>query len=71
MGMFDSLYVDCPKCGKRIEFQSKAGRCHMDEYTLSNCPPHIGGDLIGETRSCECGHKVTIRGAVILVAEHS
>lgn len=68
--MFDSLYVECPKCHKQIEFQSKAGRCHLDQYTLANCPPAVAGDLIGETARCECGHEVTLRGSVTLMAEH-
>lgn len=70
MGLFDSLYVECPNCCGRLEFQSKAGACALAEYTLADCPPRVAADLIGDTRRCECGHTVTLRGAVILVPEH-
>lgn len=26
MGMYDTVSVECPKCGVDVEFQSKAGR---------------------------------------------
>lgn len=71
MGMFDSLYVECSKCHEQIEFQSKAGACRLDSYNLSDCPPAIAGDLINTRRQCPCGHSVTLRGAVVLLAEHS
>lgn len=68
MGMFDSLYVNCP-CGKKVEFQSKAGDCHCDNFTLFDCPPAIAGDLIGQSEHCECGRTVTLRGKVLMEAE--
>jgi hypothetical protein len=70
VGMFDSLYVGCPKCGGSIEFQSKAGDCVLAEYTLADCPPEVAGDLIGQFSTCRCGHTVTLRGAVVLIPEH-
>lgn len=42
MGMFDSVWVDCPVCGatgqKAIEFQSKSGVCTLEDYTLDDVP---------------------------------
>lgn len=32
MGMFDSLYTDCPNCGEELEFQSKSGECFLTSY---------------------------------------
>lgn len=41
MGMFDTVLVDCPECGKEYGFQSKSGECLMRTYTLSNCPADV------------------------------
>ena len=71
MGMFDSLYVRCSRCGEDVEFQSKAGECYCNSYNVDNCPPAIAGDLIGKTRSCKCGNFITLRGHVFLSAEQS
>jgi hypothetical protein len=70
MGMFDSLYVDC-SCGKKVEFQSKAGDCTLARYTISDCPDAIAGDLIDKTEWCNCGKSLTLRGAVVLLVERS
>lgn len=69
MGMFDSVYVDCV-CGARVEFQSKAGECNLDHYTINNVPPGIACDLIGKSEKCsECGATIALRGAIVLVRE--
>lgn len=61
MGMFDSMFVKCT-CGALIEFQSKAGRCVLAEFTPANVPPDIAGDLNGETEECEkCKKSYTIK----------
>jgi len=43
MGMFDSLFMDCPACGaeRALEFQSKTGPCELNEYTLENIPAEV------------------------------
>ena len=41
MGMFDSVWVKCPKCGTENEFQSKSGLCILEDYTLENCPEDV------------------------------
>ena len=61
MGMFDSLIVQCPECGKDIDFQSKAGDCVLEVYGLDNCPASILGDLANESETCECGRVVTMK----------
>ena len=39
MGLFDSVYAECPECGQRNEFQSKADVCpYMNSYTVENAP---------------------------------
>ena len=61
MGMFDSLIVRCPECGKNIEFQSKEGDCLLAEYRLDNCPTSILNSLANTSETCECGKEITLR----------
>lgn len=62
MGMFDSVYVNCPRCNEIIEFQSKAWNCRMEKFTLANAPPAILGDLKDAQTVCrKCGWTVVIR----------
>lgn len=61
MGMFDSVMVQCPGCGEKVEFQSKAGTCLLEIYE-DHVPPEIAADLHGKTRVCEgCNYCVTAR----------
>lgn len=67
MGMFDSVYVACPRCGASTEFQSKAGECSLSIYSLDQAPPEILTDLyergdvdIGE-RCPKCGHHFWVK----------
>ena len=53
MGMFDSLYVSCPCCGNSVEFQSKAGDCNLNEYTVNNVDPRVALDLQNDEEKCE------------------
>jgi hypothetical protein len=41
MGMFDSVFVDCPHCGKKNELQTKNGECILGRYDLVNAPPEV------------------------------
>lgn len=41
MGVFDSIFVDCPRCGLELEFQSKSGDCMLGKYTLWSAPPEV------------------------------
>lgn len=41
MGVYDSVMVKCPNCGKKNEFQSKSGDCLLRVYTLKNCPDDV------------------------------
>lgn len=71
MGMFDSLYVKCRKCRENVEFQSKAGDCSMNSYSLTTIPANVAGDLIGESQACKCGNVISLRGAVMLIDDQS
>lgn len=66
MGCFDSVFVNCGTCGKRIEFQSKAGGCRMNIFNIPDAgiPPVIAGDLDGECRDCSCGKTIRIKTTI-------
>lgn len=71
MGIFDSLYVVC-RCGEEVEFQSKADDdAYCRRFDLTNCPPVIAADLIGDSKDCQCGRTITIQGSVNIRAEAS
>ena len=62
MGCFDSLIVKCPQCKHDIEFQSKAGKCFLNDFSLEDCPTEILGDLHNQTETCQnCGYGATIK----------
>lgn len=71
MSCFDRVWVRCPHCSHDVEFQSKAGRCAMDEYYWPEganlIPPAIAGDLDGAVQRCvACDRGVRIMSTVIL-----
>ena len=55
MGMFDSLYIKCPKCGKELEFQSKSGPCLLMGYNAedNDLPSQIAIGMQGDTVNCQ------------------
>ena len=52
MGMFDSVYAPCPKCGQELEWQSKAGPCILNGYNPSKVPVEVARDITGELEHC-------------------
>lgn len=62
MGMFDSLYVPCPKCGKNIEFQSKAWDCMMDSWrSFDEAPAAVLFDVMNDPHyHVSCGTWVAL-----------
>lgn len=56
MGLFDSVFATCPKCGESVEFQSKAGPRDMKRYSANSVPPQIALSLSGDMEACKCGH---------------
>lgn len=61
MGCYDSVWVRCPGCGEKVEFQSKAGACLLRSYDPSSVPPEIATDLDGDVSECRCGARVRLR----------
>ena len=62
MGLFDSVYIRCPKCGAPMEFQSKAlADPYMRSYTLGTAPTAILSDIINSPQyHKECGQWVAL-----------
>jgi len=45
MGMFDTVMIMCPSCGKITKQQSKMGECMLREYTLAEAPLAVLSDM--------------------------
>lgn len=65
MSSSDTLNVPCPKCYKHTKFQSKAGRCRMEEYNLKTAPLAILADVFEDSEHgclvCEhCGEELRL-----------
>ena len=59
--MYDSVMVNCPKCGQGNEFQSKSGECLLEVYTLENCPNEVLANVNRHSPcKCECGFKYEV-----------
>ena len=57
MGMFDSLYVNCSKCKKQLEFQSKSGECLLSVYTKESLTPQVAIGMNRDIVKCKsCGN---------------
>jgi phage FluMu protein Com len=39
--MYDTITVQCPKCGEPSEFQSKSGDCMLETYMLDDAPDDV------------------------------
>ena len=51
MGMFDSVFGNCPFCGGEVILQSKAGSCILADYSIDSVPISIAEDLIEESET--------------------
>jgi len=64
MGLFDTVYADCPNCGeeKGLEFQSKGGDCMLANYMLENAPLDVLSDVNRHSpshcRNCKAAYTV-------------
>ncbi len=57
MGMYDSFYIKCPKCGSELEFQSKTGSCALFFFKENNLPPEVAVGINKDIVDCEfCGN---------------
>ncbi len=56
MGVYDTVMVPCPNCGKKEEFQSKSGECFLQVVELEECPTDILADVNRHSPYiCDCG----------------
>ncbi len=76
MGLFDSVWVECPNCGTTNEFQSKGSEdCYLRSFTLSNAPEDVLSDVNRHSpiscRKCSTTYEValTVTGVAQLVGE--
>lgn len=63
MGMFDSVVCKCRNkdCEAEIEFQSKAGICDLNRYSIDEVPLSVAEDIDGQTEVCKkCQFETTI-----------
>ncbi len=58
--MFNSIYVKCPKCEERVEFQTKSGSTMLDSWNLEDAPNREVEGIIGDMNMCKCGHRVLV-----------
>lgn len=58
MGMYDTVWFICPRCGECLDIQSKSGRCDLQDYEAYNgVPSYIAVDIEGELIYCPKCHK--------------
>ena len=70
VGMFDIVWVPCPKCGERYEFQAKYWDATCSQYTLETAPAAALVELYPDIATCkkckkQFAVKVTAQGTVI------
>lgn len=56
MGMFDSVYFDCPYCNHKTEAQSKSGPCTLETYSSAAVPLTVALDLLSGRGYLECSN---------------
>lgn len=51
--MFDSVHIECPKCKRDLEFQSKSGPCGLFSFDKDNLPVEVAVGINGDVVMCE------------------
>lgn len=51
MGMFDTVWAFCPRCGVKTDLQSKGGPCDLNNYQSSYVPKDVAEGLLIECSS--------------------
>jgi len=65
MGMYDTVYFNCPSCGATLSEQSKAGACALESHWADDVPRAIAEAINHEHLWCECGKEWKVRAAVV------
>lgn len=56
MGMYDTIYFNCPNCGEELCCQSKSGKCELNTYPNTAVPISVAYDANRHTPvTCKCG----------------
>lgn len=53
MGMFDDVWVKCPKCETLNNVQSKVGECTLAAYKIDDAPLNVLADVDQSVITCE------------------
>ena len=57
MGVYDTIFWICEKCGKDMEEQTKDGPCMLGYWNLKDAPNSMLAALDGYVMTCQwCGH---------------
>lgn len=59
--MYDSVIVECYRCGYEIELQSNSGECEYRTYGIHDAPLDVLASLKDEVFECECGKKYMLK----------
>lgn len=69
MGMYDSINFSCPRCRQAITEQSKAGNCHLEDFSSSSVPLKIAESIDGNKLHCAaCGKEWIITTPTVIHA---
>ena len=61
MGVYDTVWAKCPKCGEDLGFQTKSGECNFSDYYLTNAPDDVMANVNRHSPvMCECGCKYEV-----------
>ena len=61
MGMFDTIWAKCPKCGEDLGFQTKSGDCILANYELGEAPDDVMANVNRHSPlECDCGCKYEV-----------
>lgn len=65
MGMFDTIYVDCPHCGVKLDLQTKDGPCMLKTVELSDPDASISilNGVVGIHTCYECDKRFHIKAS--------
>ena len=55
MGVYNTVKVPCPSCGKEAYIQTKSGECDMITYRLDEAPSDDLPGLQDKWERCQCG----------------
>lgn len=60
MGVFDSVFVRCPRCGDTLEFQSKEYCASQNVFGAQSVPLNVAEGVDGDVKTCNCGARVKV-----------